>query len=177
MSTSNVQSDAGVRAVIGLVALLGAFVLIWFNAGTRLICERAYPESAKAPVAPVRCEVGTWGFNRIALSTKVMQNVRSIERIEGRHRTGSSGSGGDAVFSFVFVTDHGRVSPGYFADLFASEPADHALLEEFFADKARPDAVIERSAGEHIGGHIAAIVLLLLGVFTLLSALSGGRRR
>ena len=174
MSPSNSQSDAGVRAIIGLVALLGAFVLIWFNAGTRLICERALPMSAETPV---RCEVGTWGFNRIALSTKVMQNVRSIERIEGRHGTDSRGSGGAAVFSFVFVTDHGRVSPGYFADLFASEPADHALLAEFFADKARPDVVIERSAGEHIGGHIAAIILLLLGLFTLLSALSGGRRR
>ena len=158
------SGDAPKKLLIGLVMLAMAAVLTWFNAGTRLVCERS------TAAAPITCEVGTWAFNQVAMRTTVMSDVRSVERKEGRTDTGPSGEGGTIVASLVFVTRDGNVTPGYFADLFAD---DHEAIAAFFHDVARPDIVLERSAGQQMGGSIAAVFLALGGLGLLSSALRG----
>ncbi len=166
--TSDNTSNTLVKVLIGFVMLAMAGVLIWLNAGTRLVCERP------ADAIPVTCTLGTWAFNRIPLQTTTIQGVRSIERKVGKTNTGSSGQGGIDVINLVFVTAETKLEPGYFADFFAG---DYEALSAFVRDSSQRDIVLERSAKEHIAGHIAAIFLALVGFAVLVSALPGGRSR
>ncbi len=166
--TSGNTSNTLIKILIGIVMLAMAGALIWFNAGTRLVCERA-TESI-----PVTCTVGTWAFNRIPLQTTAIEGVRSIERKVGKTNTGSSGQGGIEVINLVFVTAENKVEPGYFADFFAG---DYEALSAFVRDVSQHNIVRERSAKEHIAGHIAAVFLALLGISVLVSALPGRRSR